>query len=263
MLNVRDLEKHDTAVAGYCPDQGCHGKRTKRASDACGVGRAEFRSRSGLPGPSDDGTILWLRIIIINNNTPEKRMARPRATGASPKPPDPAAWLAFLLSQVGAHSAGRFADRLAPLGLKPPHAGVLRALDRADGLSQQALGETLGAFPSRLVALLDELEGSGLVERRDRPGDRRCYALHLTDAARALKQIVRVARQHQEDLCAALDESEREQLAGYLRRIAEQQRLVRESIRDGSYWVRAGREQVEAVASCLGLRTRAGSPRPR
>lgn len=154
-------------------------------------------------------------------------MARPRTASASSRSSEPSAWLVFLLSQVGAHSAGRFAERLAPLGLKPPHAGILRALDKADGLSQQALGEALGAFPSRLVALLDELEGHGLVERRDRPGDRRSYALHITDAGRvALKQIVRVAREHQDDLCAALDESEREQLAGYLRRIAEQQRLV-------------------------------------
>ena len=50
MLNVRDLEKHDTAVAGYCPDQGCHGKRTKRASDACGVGRADFGREAACQG---------------------------------------------------------------------------------------------------------------------------------------------------------------------------------------------------------------------
>ncbi len=154
-------------------------------------------------------------------------MARPRVTTASSKSPEPSEFPAFLLSQVGAHSAARFAARLAPLGLKPPYAGIFRALDRADGLSQQALVEKLGVVPSRLVVLLDELEGRGLVERRDRPGDRRSYALHLTDAGReAWKQIVQVARQHQDDLCAALDESEREQLAGYLRRIAEQQRLA-------------------------------------
>ncbi|MGO9471352.1 MAG: MarR family winged helix-turn-helix transcriptional regulator [Isosphaeraceae bacterium] len=154
-------------------------------------------------------------------------MARRRVTNAPPKSPEPSAWLAFLLSQVGAHAAGRFADRLAPLGLKPPHAGILRAIDQADGLSQQALVEKLGVVPSRLVALLDELEGRGLVERRDRPGDRRSYALHLTDAGReSWKQMVRIARQHQDDLCAALDESEQEKLAGYLRRIAEHQRLA-------------------------------------
>jgi DNA-binding MarR family transcriptional regulator len=154
-------------------------------------------------------------------------MTRPRAASAPPKSADASAWPAFLLSQVGAHSSARFAERLEPLGLKPPHSGILRALDQAGGLSQQALGETLCVFPSRLVALLDELEERGLVERRDRPGDRRSYALHLTDAGReALGQIARVGRQHQDDLCAALDESEREHLAGYLRRIADQQGLT-------------------------------------
>lgn len=154
-------------------------------------------------------------------------MARRRASNVSLTSPEPSAWLAFLLSQVGAHAANRFADRLSPLGLKPPHAGILRVIDQADGLSQQALVEKLGVVPSRLVVLLDELERRGLVERRDRPGDRRSYALHLTEAGReAWKQIVRIARQHQDDLCAALDESEQEQLAGYLRRIAEQQRLA-------------------------------------
>jgi DNA-binding MarR family transcriptional regulator len=154
-------------------------------------------------------------------------MARPRAASSSPKSPLASSWLAYLLSQVGAHAANRFADRLAPLGLKPPHVGILRALDQADGLSQQALGETLKVFPSRLVALLDELEKRGLVERRDRPGDRRSYALYVTEAGRdALRQIVRIARQHQNDLCAALDEAEREQLAAFLRRIADQQGLT-------------------------------------
>ena len=96
-------------------------------------------------------------------------MARPRADERVAETPGPLG-LARLPPLTGRrHSAGRFADRLAPLGLKPPHAGILRALDRADGLSQQALGETLGAFPSRLVVLLDELEGSGLVDAETVP----------------------------------------------------------------------------------------------
>jgi DNA-binding MarR family transcriptional regulator len=140
---------------------------------------------------------------------------------------DPAGGLAFLLSQVGAHAAGRFGERLEPLGLKPAHAGILRVIRQADGLSQQALGEKLGVFPSRLVALLDELEERGLVERRDSPTDRRSYALYLTGAGRdALEQIGRVAREHQDALCAALDESERVQLADLLRRIAHEQGLT-------------------------------------
>ena len=151
-------------------------------------------------------------------------MARSRATKPSP---DPAAGLAFLLSQVGAHSSARFAERLEPLGLKPAHAGILKAIEQADGLSQQALCEKLGIFPSRVVAILDELEQSGLVERRDSPTDRRTYALYLTEAGReALERIGRVSREHQDALCAALDAPERAQLAAFLTRIAAEQGLT-------------------------------------
>jgi DNA-binding MarR family transcriptional regulator len=151
-------------------------------------------------------------------------MGRARATNPSS---DPTAGLGFLLSQVGAHSSARFAERLTPLNLTPPHAGILRVIGQADGLSQQALGGKLGMFPSRLVVVLDELEKRGLVERRDNPTDRRSYALHLTDAGReSLEQIGRIAREHQDAICAALDESERAQLAGFLARIAAQQQLA-------------------------------------
>jgi DNA-binding MarR family transcriptional regulator len=151
-------------------------------------------------------------------------MTRPRKT---PSAPDPATTIGFLLSQVGAHSAGLFAERLEPLGLKPAHVGILRIIRQADGLSQQALGEKLGMFPSRLVAVLDELEERGLVERRDSPADRRSYALYLTDAGRkALEQIGRISREHQQTLCAALNEAERAQLADLLQRIAAEQRLT-------------------------------------
>lgn len=151
-------------------------------------------------------------------------MARSRAKTPAP---EPAGGLTFLLSQVGAHASSRFAERLEPLGLKASHVGILRAVAEADGLSQQALGEKLGMFPSRLVAVLDEMERRGLVERRDRPTDRRSYALHLTEAGRgALEQIGRVADEHGAALCAALDATERAQLRQFLVRIAAEQGLT-------------------------------------
>jgi DNA-binding MarR family transcriptional regulator len=134
---------------------------------------------------------------------------------------------AFLIAQVGAHAAAKFAERIEAIGLTPAHAGVLRLLQGgSEGLSQQALGSELRVLPSRLVVLIDELEERGLVERRDHPTDRRSYALYLTDKGQeALKTIGRLAREHQEHLCAALNEKEREQLASLLRRIAEEQGL--------------------------------------
>jgi DNA-binding MarR family transcriptional regulator len=148
-------------------------------------------------------------------------------SGSKPSSPNLAAGLSFLLSQVGAHSSTRFAERLEPLEIKPAHVGMLRVIGQTDGLSQQALGEKLGVFPSRLVAVLDELERRGLVERRDSPGDRRSYALYLTRVGRdVLEQIGRVAREHQDALCASLNDAERAHLAELLTRIAAEQHLT-------------------------------------
>jgi len=135
---------------------------------------------------------------------------------------------AFLLAQIGAHAAARFAERLAPLGLTPPHAGILRILGNQPDMPQRALSDMLGIFPSRLVLLLDELEKLGLVERHASPTDRRSHALRLTPAGHAqLQAIGRVGRQHQDDLCASLTEAERGHLRKLLEKIAAQQKLRR------------------------------------
>ena len=51
--------------------------------------------------------------------------------------------LSFLLSQVGAHSAQLFAERLAPLGLTPRTYGVLSILVSDPGQKQQQLADKL------------------------------------------------------------------------------------------------------------------------
>lgn len=134
---------------------------------------------------------------------------------------------AFLLAQVGAHAAAKFAERLAVLQLVPPDAGILRLLGRASGISQQELSARLGIHPSRLVAILDELENRKLVQRKPNAVDRRQYELHLTVKGReVLAEIGRIAREHQEVLCASLTAAEREKLGELLQRIAEEQGLT-------------------------------------
>jgi len=135
--------------------------------------------------------------------------------------------LAFLLSQVGAHAAARFAERIAPLKLKPHHTGILRILEAESGMTQQALCDLLGIFPSRLVGLLDELQALKLIERRASPTDRRTYALYLTKGGHEmLSEVGKLARQHQDDLCAALNEKERTLLIDMLTRIVAQQQIT-------------------------------------
>jgi DNA-binding MarR family transcriptional regulator len=134
---------------------------------------------------------------------------------------------AFLLAQVGAHAAAQFAERLAAVDLAPAHAGTLRIIHRSSGISQQGLSSVLGLPPSRLVGLVDELEERGLVERRSSADDRRSYALHLTrKGSDTLEALSRIAREHDDAVCAALTAVEREMLSGYLRRIADEQGLT-------------------------------------
>lgn len=135
---------------------------------------------------------------------------------------------AFLLAQVGAHAASKFGQRLAELKLVPAHAGIFRILAATPAITQQALANALGTLPSRLVALVDELESKGLLERRPHDSDRRSYALHLTPAGQfTLQAIGRIARDHQLALLAALSQEEQQQLAALLQRVADQQGLVR------------------------------------
>jgi MarR family transcriptional regulator, transcriptional regulator for hemolysin len=55
-----------------------------------------------------------------------------------------------------------------------------------DGVRQGALVDALGIEPPSLVPLLNQLERSGLVERRPDAADKRAKTLHLTDAGRDL-----------------------------------------------------------------------------
>jgi DNA-binding MarR family transcriptional regulator len=130
--------------------------------------------------------------------------------------------IAFLLTQIGAEAASRFAARLTSLDLLPQHAGVLRMLGQSEGISQQELAARLEMHASRLVGVVDTLEKSGLVARQSSATDRRVYALHLTEAGRGmLKQLGRIAREHDNAICDGLSAQERAQLFHLLKRIAE------------------------------------------
>jgi DNA-binding MarR family transcriptional regulator len=135
---------------------------------------------------------------------------------------------AFLLAQLGAHAASKFAEGLGVLELTPADAGILRMLRAEVGLSQQELAGRLQIHPSRLVAILDNLEKRRFVERKANPDDRRLYSLHLTqDGRETLEKIGSVARKHQDALLSSISSEERNTLATLLLKIADQQGLVR------------------------------------
>ncbi|HET6795071.1 MAG TPA: MarR family winged helix-turn-helix transcriptional regulator [Acidimicrobiales bacterium] len=139
----------------------------------------------------------------------------------------PGATVGFLLSQLGAANARWFHEVLVPAGLGPRQFAILRFVAGAEGQSQNALGESLQIAPSRMVALIDELEEGGLVERRHNPHDRRAKALYVTDKGRrTLSRAMKIGMAHEADICRPLHEGERELLIDMLQRIAAAQGLT-------------------------------------
>jgi DNA-binding MarR family transcriptional regulator len=114
---------------------------------------------------------------------------------STPKRP---ARIGFLLAQLGTHAAELFAEQVHTLGVTPSEAGVIRIIDRQAGITQRQLADKLGALQSRVVALIDGLEGKGLAVRTRSTTDRRVQHLDLTDAGRALVVQLRSAAEAQE-----------------------------------------------------------------
>jgi hypothetical protein len=81
--------------------------------------------------------------------------------------------------------------------------------------------------PSRLVAILDNLEKWEFVERSANPDDRRLYSLYLTkDGGEVLERIGNVAREHQ-DALLSVSIKRSDELANLMLKIADQHGLVR------------------------------------
>jgi DNA-binding MarR family transcriptional regulator len=137
-------------------------------------------------------------------------------------PPEPLASVTpFLLSWNGQRTAHGFTEALKPLGLRPPHFGLMTLIQAHPGATQQQLVTRSLIDPSSMVAIIDELEEFGLAERRRHASDRRKHAVHLTaKGERTLGQARGVAATYAEELLAPLDAQERETLRRLLRKLA-------------------------------------------
>lgn len=137
-------------------------------------------------------------------------------------PPEPLASApGFLLSWNGRRTATMFAKALEPLGLRPPHFGVMRLIATEPGQTQQELAQRSLIDPSSMVAVVDELEEMGYAERQSHPGDRRKHAVHLTaDGERMLERAQAVAIETAQEVLAPLSAGEVKELRRLLRKLA-------------------------------------------
>ncbi|MEV6816139.1 MarR family transcriptional regulator [Micromonospora sp. NPDC051296] len=127
----------------------------------------------------------------------------------SPSPGRPSD-LMFLLSWASHALRVEHAAGLAELGISPRgHCVLLRA--RAGGLTQRQIGELCGVDKTTMVVTLDQLEAAGLARRVPSPTDRRARFVEVTaQGERVLDQAQQIAGRLEQDVLAALPESERE-----------------------------------------------------
>ncbi|MGW0878317.1 MarR family winged helix-turn-helix transcriptional regulator [Streptomyces sp. NPDC002671] len=125
----------------------------------------------------------------------------------------------FLLDKGAQRISDLAHESLGAFNLTLRHFGVLNLVGLEEGQIQRAVGARLGIDRTSVVALADDLEKAGLLERR-RGADRRAYELYLTPAGAAqLRQLRRLVELAQEDFLAPLDERERAALRSLLLRL--------------------------------------------
>ena len=128
--------------------------------------------------------------------------------------------IGFLVTRLHMPMRSDFAAVLAPLGLEPPHVGLLTALRAKGPVSQSELARVFAVSGAHMVGLVDELESRGLVERRRLPADRRAQVLHLRPGAeKRLGEALPLAGAVVAGRLTALSPAQAERLLGLLRRL--------------------------------------------
>ena len=128
-----------------------------------------------------------------------------------------ASWQASRVATVGA----RLTSTRLPLEARSDFA-VLAALHEYGELSQADIGRRLGLDRNNVNGIVTRLERTGQVVRTADASDRRRNVVALTEAGgRRLSELQAYADDVQNDLLAALDAGEREQLRVLLEKVLD------------------------------------------
>lgn len=118
----------------------------------------------------------------------------------------------FGLFRVVGIMRSAFGQRLAQedwvheAGIRPPTYAVLRTINAMQPASQKEVADRVGLYPSDLVAMVDQLEELGWVERSRDPSDRRRYQLTVTDEGQEIVDRFNViAREVEDEVLEPLD----------------------------------------------------------
>ena len=138
--------------------------------------------------------------------------------------------LAYLLKHAQQRLAELTGAAMAPFGVTGRQCAVLIAVDSQPPLSQQGVARRLGVDRTTMVALIDELEGKGLVQRRRDLDDRRKNVVALTETGRdTLRRASQAGDEAERRFLATLSAGEAAGLRQALRAVAFPQPRVTNS----------------------------------
>jgi DNA-binding MarR family transcriptional regulator len=111
-------------------------------------------------------------------------------------------------------------DALHPLGLTVKHYGLLTLLVHEGPVPQGRLGEVMRIDRTTMVALIDDLERAGHVDRTRNPEDRRAYALSATASGkRVQRSAATLMKRVYNETLSPLSTDERRELQRMLRAV--------------------------------------------
>mgnify|MGYP001488447026 CR=1 FL=1 len=118
-------------------------------------------------------------------------------------------YVGFQLIQVLKLHRQRAEEGLQALGLHTGQEMTMLQLWGKDGLTQSELGQCMGVEPPTVSKMLDRMERSGLIQRRQDLDDARVSRVYLTERGRALERpVLDVWRRLEERTVAGLTPAE-------------------------------------------------------
>lgn len=121
--------------------------------------------------------------------------------------------LGYLLKHAHAQLEASTTRALQPLGLDPRALGVMRVLASREPTSQQHVAQLLRVDRTTMVALLDTLEGQGIISRRPQVDDRRRNLVELTATGREVfAKAQQAAKTAEQEFLAPVDTRDADRL---------------------------------------------------
>jgi DNA-binding MarR family transcriptional regulator len=109
-------------------------------------------------------------------------------------------------------------DALAPHQLSPADASILLSIGARPGVTQSAVGRSLGILRANMAPLVGALATRGLIARTRVDG--RSQALSLSHAGEALCQTIKtIIKDHEDRMFGSLTKADRQKLAAALGRL--------------------------------------------